>query len=76
MRTTRRIAKKWAERMVARGFSLPLMLTKAKPSFYALRDVGQQRQYLADQMTRKLGVKASVASYVVKRWMPESVTHE
>lgn len=53
-RTTKRIAKKWAGRAVAAGLTLPFVLDHAKESFWALRDVGQQRALIRQRM-RVLG---------------------
>lgn len=68
-RTTHRIAKKWAARISCRAVSLPMTLAHAKPSFWLL-PLGDQRWCLRDQMTRHLGVKASIAAYVVRSWRP------
>lgn len=59
-----RIAKKRAARMVCSALSLPMVLDHARPSFFALRDVGLQRACLREQL-KKLGVRSPDA----RRWV-------
>lgn len=61
-----RIHKKLWARRICRGFSVPLALSHALPSFWAL-DAHYRRLVLADCLHRKLGTPKGIALYVARR---------
>lgn len=61
-----RIRRKLWRRAVCAGFTVPIALTHAKPSFYALNG-GHRRLVLADRLVRKFDTAKDVAMYVARR---------
>lgn len=67
MRTTHRIAKKYAAEMVATCLHVPYVLAHAKPSFYQL-SFGTMRTYLYQTIRRECRANARVAKLAAWRW--------
>ena len=68
----KRIAKKYAKRVgqsMSDAFSLGTILSHARPSFWAVRPYGLQREMIAEQAA-KLGLRYRAAKRVAKSFDP------
>jgi len=62
----KRIAQKHARDISAMLISVPMTMDHARPSFFALRDVGQQRNYVRARL-KILGVRTRCRHRVTRR---------